>query len=103
MAREAKERDEVRTPCSPEDLKVVQVTGDTDRDSSAFYLDMPSWTPDSKRFVFHREASADGSKKAGVWICDTEDGFAIEPVCEYEHRESYMGKRTRTRHPAVAS
>jgi hypothetical protein len=89
MPREACERDEFRTPCSPEGLKVVQITSDPKRDSSAFYIDCPSWTPDSKRFVFRREAPDGGLGKPGVWLCDTEDGFAIRPICEFDGIEDF--------------
>lgn len=82
MLHEAREQDAFRTPCSPPDLEIVQITSDEDRDSESFYLDMPSWTPDSKRFAFRRNASEDGSKKEGLWLCDTEDNFSIRPIIE---------------------
>jgi len=41
------------------------------------YLDAPSWTPDSKRSVFRRGASDDGSHTQGTWLCDTEDNLVL--------------------------
>ncbi|MBI2190891.1 MAG: PD40 domain-containing protein [Planctomycetes bacterium] len=84
MVREACERDECRTPASPEDLQVVQVTSDPQRVSHAYYLDCPSWTRDSRYFVFRREASDDGLTKPEAWICDVRDGFSIRPICKFE-------------------
>ncbi len=84
MIREACERDEFRTPCSPEELQIRQITTDETRDSQAIYLDTPSWTADSRCFAFHRESSTDG-RPAGLWLCEVEDGFAIRPICEYRH------------------
>jgi len=83
MPNESSYRDEFTTPCSAEGLKVVQVTSDAGRDSYAYYLDTPSWTPDSQRFAFHREAGDNGAGPPGMWLCDTGDGFSIRPVCEY--------------------
>jgi len=82
VMHEACERDEFRTPCSPPDLKIVQVTSDDARSSEAIYLDAPSWTPDSKRFLFRRSASEDGSRRAGTWLCDTDDNFSIRPISD---------------------
>ena len=89
MKGEARERDEYGTPVSPDGLRVVQVTSDPDRNSGGVYLDCPSWTPDSRRFLFEREASADGSRKAGLWMCDTEDGFRSWPVMEFDRAEGF--------------
>ena len=86
---EAKERDEYRTPVSPDGLTIVQVTSDPDRSSGGVYIDCPSWTPDSRRFVFEREAAEDGSKKAGLWLCDTEDGFSSRPLIEFDRPEGF--------------
>ncbi len=76
-------RDEFRTPCSPEGLQVIEISSDSTRDSTAFYLDCSSWSNDSRLLAFRREASDDGSKPAGLWICDTENDFAVEPIVEY--------------------
>ena len=80
---EACERPEFLTPASPLGLRAVQVTADAERDSEAVYCDCPSWSPDSRYFVFHRRASADGRKPAGLWLCDTRSDFAVEPVVEF--------------------
>jgi hypothetical protein len=83
------ERHEFLTPCSPQGLRVVQVTTDTDRDSEAIYLDCPSWTPDSRQFVLQRQASTDGTKKSGAWICDVEDGFRLRPLVEFDRPQGF--------------
>ena len=83
MLREAIERDEFRTPVSPETLRVFQVTTDAKRDSHVDSQNAIRWTPDSKRFVFKREASDDG-RPAGTWLCDVDDGFSIRAICEYQ-------------------
>ena len=80
--REDQERDEFRTPCSPPGMQVVQVTSDDARSAESFYLDLPSWTADSTRFIFKRNASADGSLKEEVWLCNVADGFSIRPLVE---------------------
>ena len=82
---EAVERDEFRTPCSPRDIRVVQITSDTTRDSEAFYLDLNSWTADGKRLAFHRGPSDDGARPAGFWLCDVENAFEIAPIHEYRN------------------
>ena len=82
MINEARERDEFTTPASQPGLKVVQIATDDSRSSENVYMDCNSWTPDSKRFTFWRRPSDDGSKKGGLWLCDTEDNFAIRPIVE---------------------
>lgn len=82
--REARDRDEFTTPVSPPHLRVVQVATDESRSSENVYMDCNSWTPDSRCFVFWRRPSDDGSKKGGLWLCDTGDRFAIQPIVEYE-------------------
>ena len=84
MPREAIERDEFRTPVSPSGLRVVQVTSDEKRDSSVACQYIIRWTSDSKRLLFFRSASEDGSSPAGIWLCDTEDQFAVRPVYEWD-------------------
>ncbi len=83
MAHEAYERDEFRTPFSPEGLRVFQITGDSDRGNDSGMQNTCRWTPDSRKFVFWRHATATGAK-AGCWLCDAEDGFAIHPIVEWD-------------------
>jgi len=87
LATNACERDEFRTPCSPEQLQIVQICNDPARDSEAFYLDMPSWSADSSRLLFFRGASDDGVQAPGCWLCEVQEDFAIRPACEY--RDGY--------------
>ncbi|OPZ30242.1 MAG: hypothetical protein BWZ02_00850 [Lentisphaerae bacterium ADurb.BinA184] len=97
LTREARERDEFATPASQPGLRVVQITADDSRDSENVYMDCNSWTPDSKRFAFWRRASADGSRKGGLWLCDTEDGFAVRPILEYEGEAAGIEEFRKTR------
>jgi hypothetical protein len=82
--REAIERDEFRTPVSPEGLRVVQITNDDRRDSNVGCQNTIRWTPDSRFLLFGRDAAKDGAAKAGIWICDTEDRFSIRSVYEWD-------------------
>lgn len=90
MHPEVRECDEMRTPASPTDLQVWQITSDEERDSGSFYIDTPSWSLDSKRLLFNRQASEDGSKPAGCWLCEPEDDFSIRPVLEYGEQVKYQ-------------
>ena len=45
---------------SPKDIEVVQLTTEPDVPSSHLYMEAQIFTPDSKRFVLHRSASAHG-------------------------------------------
>jgi len=84
ISREAVARDEFSTPVSPEGMRVMQVTADTTRDSHLDEQNTIRWTPDSRRFILRREAAKDGPAKPGVWLCDTDDGFALRPVQEWD-------------------
>ncbi len=81
---EARERDEFTTPASQPGLRVVQIASDDSRSSENVYMDCNSWTPDSQRFTFWRRPSDDGSKKGGLWLCDTADNFAIRPIVDHD-------------------
>ncbi len=81
--KEVVDRPEFLTPASPLGLRAVQVTSDAERDSEAVYCDCPSWSPDSRFFAFCRGASADGRKARGLWLCDTQSDFSIEPLVEF--------------------
>jgi len=90
------ERDEFKTPCSPQGLRVLQISTDESRDSEAFYIDCPSWSDDSKLLLFRRHASADWSKKPGYWICSVEEGFKSHPVVEHHEPETYDNPSKKT-------
>lgn len=83
MPREAFERDEFRTPCSPPELRVVQVTNRENQVSWLRDQNALRWTPDSKRFAFFREVAEDKSAPAGYWLCDADDGFAVSPIVDF--------------------
>lgn len=83
MPREAFERDEYRTPCSPPEMRVIQITSRQQQTSWLRDQNGIRWTPDGKRFLFFREAADDASAPAGAWLCDVEDDFAVHPVCDF--------------------
>ncbi len=83
MQHEACERDEFRTPVSPDGIEFVQVTSREQQTSYLEDLYVTKWTPDSKKFVIRREAADDGSEPNGVWLCDTKDKFGISPIVEF--------------------
>src|SRR5438094_291046 len=69
---------------SPKGLEIVQITTDSEVPSSHVYMEAQIFTPDSKRFVLHRSASAHGSDrkdpKHQYQLCDIEDNFALHPL-----------------------
>lgn len=81
--REMIERDEFRTPVSPNGIEFVQVTSRERQTGWLEDLYVTKWTPDSKKFILRREAAEDGSSPNGIWVCDTEDDFSISPVVEF--------------------
>ena len=48
---------------SPDGIEVVQLTTEPDVPASHLYMEAQIFTPDSKRFVLHRSATAHGSSK----------------------------------------
>jgi Tol biopolymer transport system component len=71
---------------SPKDIEVVQLTTEPDVPSSHLYMEAQIFTPDSKRFVLHRSASAHGGgqrdPKHQYLLCDIENDCALSPLTE---------------------
>lgn len=71
---------------SPEAIEVVQLTSDPQVPSSHIYMEAQIFTPDSKRFVLHRSATAHGGSKRDskhqYLLCDLEDDCALSPLTD---------------------
>lgn len=71
---------------SPRDLEVFQLTMDSEVPSSHLYMEAQVFTPDSKRFVLHRSATAHGGSKSDpkhqYLLCDLENRGALSPLTE---------------------
>ena len=67
-------------------IEVVQLTTEPDVPGSHLYMEAQIFTPDSKRFVLHRSATAHGGSKNDpkhqYLLCDLEDGCALHPLTE---------------------
>ena len=70
---------------SPEGIEVVQLT-EEGVPSSHVYMEAQVFTPDSRRLVLHRSATAHGSDQADAehryLVCDIEDGCSLRPITE---------------------
>ncbi len=71
---------------SPEPISVVQLTTDPEVPSSHVYMEAQIFTPDSRRFVLHRSATAHSGNRNDpqhqYLLCDIEDGCALTPITE---------------------
>lgn len=71
---------------SPKGIEVFQLTGEADVPSSHLYMEAQIFTPDSKRLVLHRSATAHGGRqndpKHQYLLCDLDDGGSLVPLTE---------------------
>jgi hypothetical protein len=71
---------------SPKGTEVIQLTTEADVPSSHLYMEAQVFTPDSKRFVLHRSASAHGGSQSDpkhqYLLCDLENDCALSPLTE---------------------
>jgi len=69
---------------SPKGIEVVQLTTEADVPSSHLYMEAQVFTPDSKRFVLHRSATAHGGSKSDpkhqYLLCDIDNDCALSPL-----------------------
>ncbi len=69
---------------SPDGLEVIQLTTEPDVPSSHLYMEAQVFTPDSKRFILHRSATAHGSDKDDpahqYLLCDLDNDCALSPL-----------------------
>jgi hypothetical protein len=83
--KKAQPRPDLRDAKSPPGIEVFQLTGDS-VPSSHLYMEAQVFTPDSKRFVLHRSATAHGGSKTDpqhqYLLCDIEDGGTLHPLTD---------------------
>lgn len=79
-------RPDLLEPGAGSGLEILQLTADPDIPSSHVYMEAQVFTPDSKRFVFHRSAHPHGSIRTDprhqYVLCDIEHGFALHPLTD---------------------
>jgi hypothetical protein len=81
-----KHRPDLLDEHSPAGLEVVQLTAAQDVPASHVYMEAQVFSPDSRRLILHRAATAHG----GDWqdprhrylVCDLEDGCRLTPITE---------------------
>jgi hypothetical protein len=82
--RWARPRPDLLDAESPKGLEVVQLTSESEVPSSHLYMEAQIFTPDSKRLLVHRSASAHGSSqtdpKHQYLVCDLTDNYALTPL-----------------------
>ncbi|MFC1582594.1 hypothetical protein ACFL4W_03540 [Planctomycetota bacterium] len=71
---------------SPDGIEVIQITDEEAIPSSHVYMEAQIFTPDSKRFVLHRQAHAHGPHhdQPGhqYLLCDIEDDCSLAPLTD---------------------
>ena len=81
-----KSRPDLLDERSPEGLEVFQLTTEVDVPSSHLYMEAQVFTPDSRRFVLHRSATAHGGSSRDpehqYLLCDLENGGALSPLTD---------------------
>ncbi|MGQ9731865.1 MAG: hypothetical protein ACUVX8_11420 [Candidatus Zipacnadales bacterium] len=77
-------RPDLLDPKSPPGLEVIQLTHEPAVPSSHLYMEAQIFTPDSKRFVLHRSATAHGGSSRDpehhYLLCDIENDCALIPL-----------------------
>ncbi len=76
---ESIERSDILDEHSPEGLRIVQITTNPKITNHHLYPDSYMFTPDSKRFVFHRMGVNDYSL-GDYWLCNIEDKFSLRQI-----------------------
>jgi len=70
---------------SPGGIEIVQLT-EEDVPSSHVYMEAQVFTPDSRRFILHRSATAHGSDQHDpehrYLVCESEDDCSLRPITE---------------------
>ena len=78
---ESRGRQDILDEYSPEGLQVIQITTSLKMTSHHLYPERHMFTPDSKRFIFHR-MPAKGTSTGDYWICDIEDNFSVRQITD---------------------
>ena len=77
-------RPDLLGPESPEGIEVLQLTTEADVPSCHIYMEAQVFTPDSRRFLLHRSASAHGGDphdpEHHYLVCDLDDGGSLTPL-----------------------
>ena len=81
VVRESKERPDLLDQDSPKGLRVVQLSTDPNWVSHHLYPEAHMFTPDSKRFLFHRMPLQEGEAGA-FWLCDIGDRFGLREIID---------------------
>jgi len=81
VVHESRERPDMLDEASPRGLRGVQISTDPGLISHHMYPEVHMFTPDSKRFVFHR-MSNDKGEGGSYWLCDIPDSFGIRKIID---------------------
>lgn len=86
LARTCRPRPDLLDKESPSGIEVIQLTTEPDVPSSHLYMEAQVFSPDSKRFVLHRSATAHGGSKSDpnhqYLRCDIDDGCSLHPLTD---------------------
>ncbi len=86
LTKVCKQRPDLLDNESAKGIEVVQLTTEPDVPASHLYMEAQVFTPDSKRFLLHRSATAHGSSKSDpnhqYLRCDLDDGCSLHPLTE---------------------
>ncbi|HPK00540.1 MAG TPA: hypothetical protein PKW60_13730, partial [Candidatus Hydrogenedentes bacterium] len=82
MMREYLAANELLSTVTQPGLEVFQITTDPDAGSNLFYNYHQAFEPTSRFMLFNRT----GKDGAGLWLCDLEDDFTLEPVTGDDER-----------------
>jgi hypothetical protein len=86
LAKTARPRPDLLDSASPQGIEIIQLTSEDGVPASHLYMEAQVFTPDSKRFVLHRSATAHGGSKHDpqhrYLLCDIEDGCSLHPLTE---------------------
>ena len=81
VIHESKEHFKFPDEYSPKGLKVIQITTNPNIISHHRYPEVHMFTPDSKKFVFHR-MGVDTTSPGNYWLCDIEDNFGLRQLTD---------------------
>ncbi|MEN6496225.1 MAG: hypothetical protein ABFD16_18235 [Thermoguttaceae bacterium] len=82
----ARLRPDLLDPNGAKGIEIVQLTTEADVPSSHLYMEAQVFSPDSKRFVLHRSATAHGGSRSDpkhqYLRCDLDDECSLHPLTE---------------------
>jgi hypothetical protein len=84
--KKARLRPDLLDPNGAKGIEIVQLTTEADVPSSHLYMEAQVFSPDSKRFVLHRSATAHGGSRSDpkhqYLRCDLDDDCSLHPLTE---------------------